>query len=83
VRDASLCHGAAGNAHLFHRWYALTGEPVFAEAARTWYAHALGMPPPESMAFLEGAAGIALALVAATTEIEPAWDRVLLASGPR
>ncbi|MCI0407178.1 MAG: lanthionine synthetase C family protein [Acidobacteria bacterium] len=30
--------------------------------------------------FLSGAAGIALALLAATTPIEPAWDRVLLLS---
>src|SRR5207248_4085436 len=30
--------------------------------------------------FLTGAAGIALALLAATTPIEPAWDRVFLAS---
>jgi lantibiotic modifying enzyme len=32
--------------------------------------------------FLEGAAGVALALLAATTNIAPAWDRVLLASLP-
>lgn len=31
---------------------------------------------------LEGAAGIALALQAATTSIEPAWDRMLLVSVP-
>jgi hypothetical protein len=32
--------------------------------------------------FLEGAAGVALALLAATTNVAPAWDRVLLASLP-
>lgn len=31
---------------------------------------------------LFGAAGVGLALVAATTAIEPAWDRVILLSGP-
>jgi hypothetical protein len=31
---------------------------------------------------LAGAAGIALALLAATTPVEPAWDRVLLVSVP-
>ena len=31
-------------------------------------------------AFLTGAAGIGLALLAATTDVEPAWDRLLLAS---
>ena len=30
---------------------------------------------------LEGAAGIALALLAATTPVEPEWDRMLLLSG--
>ena len=32
--------------------------------------------------FLSGAAGIALALLAATTNVEPVWDRVLLVSIP-
>jgi hypothetical protein len=32
--------------------------------------------------FLEGAGGIALALLAATTSVEPAWDRSLLISIP-
>jgi hypothetical protein len=30
--------------------------------------------------FLTGAAGVALALLAATSAVEPAWDRALLAS---
>jgi hypothetical protein len=32
---------------------------------------------------LEGGAGIALALLAAATEVEPAWDQMLLVSIPR
>jgi len=36
-------------------------------------------PSPD---LLSGAAGIALALLAATTSIEPAWDRFLLVSAP-
>ncbi len=32
---------------------------------------------------LEGAAGVALILLAATTAVEPAWDRVFLVSAPR
>ena len=31
---------------------------------------------------LTGAAGVALALLAAATPVEPAWDRLLLASVP-
>lgn len=34
-----------------------------------------------SPAFLDGAIGVALTLLAATTPIEPAWDRLLLLSG--
>src|SRR6266498_2865375 len=34
----------------------------------------------DRVGILEGAAGIALVLLAATTEIEPAWDRMLLVS---
>ncbi|QRK11344.1 lanthionine synthetase C family protein [Archangium violaceum] len=41
VRDAGLCHGAAGNAHLFHRLYSASGEAVFREASRAWLVHTL------------------------------------------
>ena len=39
--DAGLCHGAAGNGHLFHRLYRATGEPRLSAAARAWYGQAL------------------------------------------
>jgi hypothetical protein len=105
VRDAGLCHGAAGNAHLFNRMAQATGEPRFARAARFWLARALEMRRPDRgiggfQAFrspgagepagwvdepgvLMGAAGIALALLAATTDVGPAWDRMLLVSARR
>lgn len=35
-RDACLCHGTVGNAHLFHRWYRTTGDPLFRDKAREW-----------------------------------------------
>lgn len=34
--DASLCHGAAGNAHIFNRLYRATRNERFAQAARHW-----------------------------------------------
>jgi hypothetical protein len=37
VVDACLCHGAAGNAHLYNRLYQATGETVFIDAARRWF----------------------------------------------
>jgi hypothetical protein len=36
VVDASLCHGSAGVAHLFHRLYQATGDETLREAAVSW-----------------------------------------------
>jgi lantibiotic biosynthesis protein len=101
VIDVGLCHGAAGVAHIFHRLFLGTGEPRFAEAARSWFRRLLAMREerrgfagfrtwgpddrgkPSWIAdpgFLNGAAGVALALVAATTKADAAWDRALLLS---
>lgn len=100
IRDAGLCHGAAGVAHLFNRVYQVSGEPDYADIAAEWFAHALrfrapGQGPggfyawradrdPHTYAdpgLLGGSAGIALAFLAATTPVEPRWDRLLLLSG--
>jgi hypothetical protein len=101
IRDAGLCHGSAGIAHLFNRLYQATGEPRLAEAARFWFEWTLRFRQPgngvagfrawntdgeneswrEDGGFLEGAAGIGLALLAATSTVEPEWDRLLLAGG--
>ncbi|MFN7957251.1 MAG: lanthionine synthetase C family protein [Holophagaceae bacterium] len=35
--DASLCHGSAGNAHLFNRIFQTTGDPLFKKAALTYF----------------------------------------------
>lgn len=101
VMDAGLCHGAAGIAHLFHRFARATGDPGFVEAARRWFGDTLARRRPgegvggflaydvegpgdgcrlPTPGFLEGAAGIGLALLAALTPIAPDWDRLLLAS---
>ena len=103
VRDACLCHGGAGLAHLFNRMFQATAEPELAQAARSWFERTLAMRRPgrgvggyeawqagedtemtwvTDPGLLNGAAGIALALVAATTSIEPLWDRMLLVSIP-
>ena len=101
--DSSLCHGTAGNGHLFNRLYQATGDPEMREAALAWYKLALDLRRPgEGFAgfltwavsrpgsgdwagrpgFLIGAAGVGLSLLAAVTDIEPAWDRVMLISIP-
>lgn len=81
VVEAGLCHGAAGLGHLFNRLHQATGDDRLAAAARHWLDRALDLPVREA-GFLEGAAGLGLALLAAATDVEPAWDRILLLSGP-
>jgi hypothetical protein len=102
VKDAGLCHGAAGLGHLFNRLYQQTGEERLAAASRIWYERALGFRAPgEGLAgyrafwigddgttqswrndpgFLEGIAGIGLALLGGVSDFEPAWDRILAIS---
>jgi len=100
VKDAGLCHGAAGVAHIFNRIFQSEHDRRFGEASIGWFERTLAMRQtargiggflqytrPErsgpalwesSPAFLDGAIGIALALLAATTPVEPNWDRLLL-----
>ncbi|MEA2562922.1 MAG: lantibiotic biosynthesis protein [Acidobacteriota bacterium] len=47
VRDAGLCHGAFGLAHLYNRIYQAGGGDLFADAARLWYRLGLEMRKPE------------------------------------
>ncbi len=54
VVDAGLCHGSAGLAHIFNRFYQATGEPRFADAARDWFERTLDYRIPG-----EGIAGFA------------------------
>lgn len=95
VEDAALCHGAAGLGHLFNRIYQRDWDPVYAARARFWLLEALHLRRlyPESGGyprltaaprdFLCGEAGIGLALLAAISDIPPAWDQLLCVSvGP-
>ena len=80
VTDAGLCHGAAGVGHLFHRLHDATGDADLADASQRWLDLARGMPEPEHAGFLNGPVGVELALLASTTDVDPGWDRLLLAS---
>lgn len=101
VVDASLCHGAAGLAHLYNRVFQRTGDGDLGRAAREWFERALSMRSPgighggyltalkagdgsltyeADPSLLSGAAGIAMALGAAVSAVEPGWDRLLLLS---
>jgi len=46
VRDAALCHGAAGLGHLFNRMFQTSGDPVLRDGARAWFERALAMARP-------------------------------------
>jgi lantibiotic modifying enzyme len=87
VVDAGLCHGSAGLAHLFNRMYQMTAEPALADAARFWVERTLDLcstdnaqPGWKGPGLLEGAAGVALALLAAGSTVRPVWDQMLLVS---
>jgi hypothetical protein len=47
IRDAGLCHGALGLAHMYNRFYQAGGGELFADAARLWYRQGLDMRRPE------------------------------------
>jgi hypothetical protein len=106
VVDASVCHGAAGLAHLANRFFQASGDERFRQAARGWFERTLAMrrpgegiggftvrrprapgvdPTPVHQAepdFLDGAIGIALALLAGIGGDEPGWDRLILCDLP-
>jgi hypothetical protein len=78
--DPALPHGAAGLGHIFHRCHHATGEPLFRRRlAPGTPARSIGSTRRRRAAACSGA-GIGLALLAATTRVEPAWDRAFLLS---
>jgi lantibiotic biosynthesis protein len=46
IRDAGLCHGAAGIAHILHRLYRAEGDPFLRAAAVSWFERTLAMRTP-------------------------------------
>ena len=98
VVDGPLCHGAVGLAHIYGRLYQHTSELDLADSSRYWLEQTLEYFDPDgkyggfkmktgddwqdSPGFLEGNAGVGLALLAATTDIEPNWDGLLALSLP-
>jgi len=79
VIDATFCHGAAGLAQIFGRLHAVTGDGALGDAARFWLAETLRLAERTTApGLLDGAAGIALVLHAATSDHAPDWDRAFL-----
>ncbi|WP_309896450.1 lanthionine synthetase LanC family protein [Archangium sp.] len=95
TRHSNLCCGASGTALLFLRLFHATRLPVFEEAAVRWVRHTLALrrpgegvggflfeqEPTRHMPVLHyGAAGTALALLAAASDLAPDWDAAFLFS---
>lgn len=92
VVDAGLCHGWAGLLHLVLRTGRETGSPELLAAADRIAARVLDAHHPDSAfgflaqgtddsaGFMEGASGIALALLGWLREPASGWDAALLAA---
>jgi hypothetical protein len=91
-----LCHGIAGLLQITLRFANDTGDTFFYDMALELLEQLIGLYEPETLlgfrntqsdgckvddpGFLEGAAGVVLALLAAVTDTEPTWDRMLFLS---
>ena len=84
--DVSLLSGAAGTAHMWNRISRVTGDERCRDASLKWWERAIALyeeaPAADAAGaeFLSGSAGVALALLAALTPVEPAWDGLLCLS---
>ena len=94
VDSPTLCHGLAGLLQITLRFAHDTRDVLFTEAARELVEQILSAYEPDTIVgmrdiepdgrrveragLLTGASGVALALLAAATDIEPTWDRAFL-----
>ena len=96
IPSPTLCHGVAGLLQIVLRFLHDTGHPELSFAADALMAQLLtlhdpdrplgyaalepGPNPVDRGGLLDGAAGVSLALLAATSRDEPSWDRLFLLS---
>jgi lantibiotic biosynthesis protein len=96
IDSPTFCHGVAGLLHITLRFAHDTANPLFFEAATILTKQLLGFYQPTSLlgyrheeasgAFvdspwlLDGAAGVVLVLLAASSASDPFWDRMFLLS---
>jgi hypothetical protein len=96
IESPTLCHGVAGLLQVVVRFANDTGLPFFSAAATELVDELLAAYEPDRpLAFasiepggnavdraglLDGAPGVAMALLAAATDTEPTWDRLFLLS---
>ena len=96
IDSPTFCHGVAGLLQVTLRFAQDTGQPLFRDAADVLCRQVLSeFSPDHALGFcsiepegnrvdhcglLDGAAGVAMVLLAASTEQAPDWDRVFLLS---
>ena len=96
IDSPTFCHGVAGLLQVTLRFAQDTGLAVFAAAAAALCEQLLTLYDPDrplgfcciepegnrvdQPGLLDGAPGVVLALLAATTDVEPTWDRLFLLS---
>jgi lantibiotic biosynthesis protein len=96
IDSPTFCHGVAGLLQVTLRFAYDTGLPLFTEAASALCDQLLSLYDPDrSLGFcciepggnlidkpdlLDGAPGVVLVLLAASTDVEPTWDRLFLLS---
>lgn len=96
IPSATFCHGLAGLIHIGLRFAADTGDPELCSMlspavaqlvdgyneARCFGYFSLDRKGRrrDDPGLLDGAAGVALVLLAAASDVEPSWDRVFLLS---
>jgi hypothetical protein len=92
----TFCHGVAGLQQITLRFAHDSGLPIFIEAGRMLHRQLLDAYEPASLlgyrnlepggrridqpGLLDGAPGVAMVLLAASTPVEPVWDRLFLLS---
>jgi hypothetical protein len=96
IDSPTFCHGVAGLQHITLRFAHDTGLSMFVEHARLLHQQIVARYEPASASgfrnlepggrlvdqpgLLDGASGVALVLLAASTSSEPLWDRLFLLS---
>lgn len=74
----TFCHGIAGLLQITLRFARDTRLPVFTDAATVLAEQILDAYEPVQPGLLDGAAGVALVLLAAATDVPPSWDRLFM-----